>query len=292
MSQRSDEVLVPTVPREDERLGAYYCWDPEQPDRSDNRVDRWYAPATNFVVETLRGSSGAELKASENPDEVVIVLTEQSAGIKVTASGDEISAQAGAVVIVPPGDHVLQFLGDGYVHRIFTNLTPTHAETRHLARPTSPMAPVAPLRPRGGPRDGYKLRLYDFADYPVTRPKRVFRSASIMVAVLGPVATSRSRLSPHFHDDFEQASLVTQGDYVHHIRRQWGPDPGQWRDDEHCSVGAPSVTVISPPDVHTSETVGEGPFEHVDVFCPPREDFMASGQVLNAHDYPSPADAE
>lgn len=291
MRQHNDETLVPTTDT-DARLAAYYCWDPDQPDLSENGVQHWYAQATNFVVETLRGSPGSSVQVLGNPDEVVIVLTELSAAIRVITSDDEVDATSGAVVIVPPGDHTLQFGSAGYVHRIFTSHTPTYARTRHLARQTSPAAAVAPLRPGSAPRDGYRLRHYDFADYPVNRPKRVFRSANIMVAVLGPVATPRGRLSPHFHDDFEQASLVTQGDYIHHVRRQWGPDRAQWRDDEHHLVGAPSVTVISPPDVHTSETVGNGPFEHVDVFCPPREDFIASGQVLNPGDYPWPPDSE
>jgi hypothetical protein len=38
--------------------------------------------------------------------------------------------------------------------------------------------------------------------------------------------------------------------------------------------------------VHTTRAVGAGPHTLVDVFAPPREDFLARGWVLNAGDYP------
>lgn len=59
----------------------------------------------------------------------------------------------------------------------------------------------------------------------------------------------------------------------------------EWREDEHVQVGSPSMTLIPPTVVHTTRAVGAGPHTLIDVFAPPREDFLAKGWVLNAGDY-------
>ena len=97
-----------------------------------------------------------------------------------------------------------------------------------------------------------------------------------------------SNLSPHTHDDFEQCSIVLAGEYVHHIRWPWTTNKAHWREDEHQRVAAPSVTVIPPPSLHTSEAVAAGTNHLIDVFCPPRFDFSdMEGWVFNAADYPA-----
>jgi hypothetical protein len=45
------------------------------------------------------------------------------------------------------------------------------------------------------------------------------------------------------------------------------------------------MTIIPPKLVHTTEGVGPGPHLLIDIFAPPRRDFIAKGQVLNAVDY-------
>ena len=45
------------------------------------------------------------------------------------------------------------------------------------------------------------------------------------------------------------------------------------------------MTLIPPTIVHTTRAVGAGTHTLVDVFAPPREDFLANGWVLNAGDY-------
>jgi hypothetical protein len=94
-------------------------------------------------------------------------------------------------------------------------------------------------------------------------------------------------MSPHVHADFEQASLCLDGSFVHHIRWPWGTDQRQWRADEHEICAGPSLAVIPPGTVHTSQQVGTGINQLVDIFVPPRADFSAmDGWVLNASDYP------
>jgi mannose-6-phosphate isomerase-like protein (cupin superfamily) len=95
----------------------------------------------------------------------------------------------------------------------------------------------------------------------------------------------RSTLSPHTHRDFEQGSLVLQGRFVHHLRVPWGADADQWRQDEHLEAGSPSLLVIPAGTEHTTEGVGEGPHLLIDLFSPPRADFIARGMVANAGDY-------
>jgi mannose-6-phosphate isomerase-like protein (cupin superfamily) len=120
---------------------------------------------------------------------------------------------------------------------------------------------------------------------------RNFRSTNLMVNVMTRRGGPRDpkKLSPHSHEDFEQASLVLEGDYMHHLRLPWTPDPTTWRAGEHVTIGAPSITVIPAKVVHTSNNVGPARSWLLDIFAPPRVDFSKKpGMVINAADYPMP----
>jgi hypothetical protein len=99
-------------------------------------------------------------------------------------------------------------------------------------------------------------------------------------------------LSPHWHDDFEQASLTLNGTWIHHMRYNWGSDIRMWWPDDHGEMATPSVIIIPARAIHTSRDIGaDGPESSLyDIFCPPRLDFAAKkGFVINEAEYPLPA---
>jgi hypothetical protein len=108
------------------------------------------------------------------------------------------------------------------------------------------------------------------------------------VEYLGP--RDRTKLSPHFHTDIEQASLAIEGEFTHHYRTTWTIDANKWRPDEHILAAPGTIALIPPPIIHTSEGVGPSRHILIDVFSPPRADFIAKGQILNSGDYGAPED--
>jgi len=158
-------------------------------------------------------------------------------------------------------------------------------------RPTrSPTPNVGPLVLWPMPRDGYKLRVYEFAKM-TGDSRRIFRSRNIMINWGGNYVGPRdvTRLSPHKHDDFEQVSLCIAGKYVHHVRYPWESDSTTWMEDDHIEIDTPSITIMPPPALHTSVAMAEKN-ALIDIFAPPRMDFSLGDMVYgeNAAAYPIP----
>ncbi|GAA3290213.1 hypothetical protein GCM10020295_04040 [Streptomyces cinereospinus] len=161
----------------------------------------------------------------------------------------------------------------------------------NAARYESPDPAVAPLRrwtPAAMPSVPAVHRMSEVPEDPA-RLGRIFRTAHLMVnwfpRQVGP--RDPERLSPHVHEDFEQGSVTLAGDFVHHFRTPWTPRLSEWREDAHTRCHSPSVAVIPPGVIHTTRAVGAGDHDLVDVFAPPRADFLGQGWVLNADDYPA-----
>jgi len=253
----------------------------------------WITRGANLVVAVSAVEPGAVLGRADNPDEYMVLLGDVGATIR--AGAQTIEAEPESLTIVPPGPSEVVAKGAGHLVRVLSHRAADLAAKAGNAAVYADGAPeVAPLTPWPDPPGGFRLRNYKPFDYdkPDTN-MRLFRSTNLMINVLTKRTAPRdvSKLSPHAHDDFEQASLLLEGDYIHHLRYPWVADMTQWRPDEHLEIGSPSVTVIPPRIVHTSRNVGDKRSWLIDIFAPPRADFSRRpGLVLNADDYPMPAE--
>jgi hypothetical protein len=264
-----------------------------EPQQSNALSRTWLGRGQNAVVAYSETEAGARFDRTGQLDEWVLILPDADAGAQVSIDGTRHSILSHSITFVPPGDSEVTLQAGGRAIRLFTSRSadlanaccnasayrePHHNIPRFQAWPTPP--------------DGYKLRSYslDVADEP-GRFGRIWRCTTFMVNYLTPNLGPRdiTKLSPHHHDDFEQYSLALRGAFTHHLRWPWTIDMTIWRDDEHETCGTPSLAVIPPPAIHTSQALEAGVNQLVDIFSPPRLDFsQKESWVLNAKDYPMP----
>ncbi|MFD2470297.1 hypothetical protein [Amycolatopsis silviterrae] len=250
--------------------------------------------AQNVVLIHTDARAGDDLDNGTLEGELAVVVTGASPAFTVRTGSGATTVDTPGLVVVPPGASRISVHGDGPLVRLVEATEPAwRARAANAGAYARDHERVALLRRWPAPAGEPRVRVYPLSDVP-DDPKRfgrIFRTRSFMVNFLPPQDGPRDprRLSPHHHDDFEQLSLAVQGEYVHHIRTPWLPDRTGWREDEHVRIGSPSVTVIPPPAVHTSEAAGPGVNQLIDIFSPPRQDFSEKpGWVLNADDYPMP----
>lgn len=253
----------------------------------------WLARGQNFVIAYTDGRRGVALSRAGQVDEYVVLLPDAGAGAAITWNGVTRTVGGHSIAFVPAGDSTVTPLGDTRLVRMFTtrsaDLSALCANAASYATPHPNLPPFQSWPDPASPM----VRCYSL-DVPAQEGRfgRIFRCSTFMVNFLDPKHGPRdtSKMSPHHHDDFEQCSLALAGTFVHHLRWPWTPNMAQWRDDEHVTCGSPSVTVIPPPAIHTSQAIDPGLNLLVDIFCPPRVDFSSKpGWVLNADDYPMPA---
>ena len=251
----------------------------------------WNARSATLVVSYTEAKAGDVFARTAQPDEYVVLQYSGSAPIRVTAGSAVEEVAEEAFVVVPPGDSSIEILADGVFIRLFSVVAGDLREgVLNTAAYAEPDLRAAPLGEWPDPVDGFRLRVYRLADTPIAEGRfgRIFRTTNVMVNFLAEEPSPRDalKLSPHYHDDFEQISLAVKGSFIHHIRYPWGPDSSQWRPDESREIATPSICVIPPPTIHTTQ--GIGPHQQlIDIFSPPRVDFSTSGWVLNAADYPA-----
>jgi hypothetical protein len=252
----------------------------------------WVTRGAHFAIEISQVRAGAVLARSEQHDEYMVLLPD--AGARVQTGAEALDAPGDSLLIVPPGASTVTMLGDGTVMRVFSSHAPDMlAMASNQAPYAQPRPDIAPLTSWPMPRDGYRLRCYHLGDYVKEGSKmRIFRCQHLMINVLTRRTQARDirAMSPHSHVDFEQGSTSLYGTFEHHLRFPWGTDMTRWLDDEHPRLGAPSVTIMAPNVIHTSNNVGDVPAWLVDVFAPPRMDFSSKpGNVCNEDEYPMPA---
>ena len=256
----------------------------------------WITRGGNFAVAASEVEPGAVLERANDPEEHMIIVPPDGPTLSIAAGGKTIEAKADSLTIVPPGASKITVQTKGLFAQVFSKASQDIMALASNAATYADGAPeLAPPDLWPAPHDGYRLRHYPLAQY--AKPNgdriqpRVFRSTNMLVNLFVHYQTRRDtkELSPHWHDDFEQASLTLNGTWVHHMRYTWGPDLSTWLPDEHDEMTTPSVTIIPATAVHTSRDVGEGESSLYDIFCPPRLDFARKkGFVINEDEYPLP----
>jgi hypothetical protein len=258
----------------------------------------WYARGQNFGVAYTDCARQLTLEraAADQPDEWMLLLPEHSRNersLRVAAAGQVAEASGPCLAVIPAGASFVDVRGGGPVVRIFSrNAADLCKLAMNAASYQRDHVNVAPFVPWPAAVDGPRVRVYSLNVPRVEgRFGRIFRCSTIMVNVLYPAQGPRdeTRLSPHAHADFEQASFALEGEYIHHLRWPWTADRREWREDEHRFCPSPSVTIIPPPATHTSQSLAAGTNHLIDIFAPPRLDFsQRPGWVLNAAEYPMP----
>jgi len=252
--------------------------------------------AQNFTVECLRSDGHSSHKIASNHETILVV---PEAAITLVSSEGSIDIPKRSLVIIPDGQYDIVFLTAGRTFALTTGRIKLEQSSTFEQDGSGPaqldprVKPIGKPFPKSESADG-GIRVYSVDDipHPSGNPRLKFLQTSTMsinwVEYHGP--RDRTKLSPHSHEYFEQGSLAITGDFIHHIRTPWGPNADRWRDDQHITAPSDSLLVIPPELTHTTEGVGNGHSVLVDVFAPPRKDFISKGWMHNAADYIDPSD--
>ena len=246
----------------------------------------WRGRGQNFLVEWVDCAPGAELLLA-GEHETILIMPDANFEIR-WAGKPGMATAAPSVAITPVGEGTVTAPQGGTVIALSPQpeLAADVIDAGIYATPDRQVAAIGAPYERVGAQD---VQIVDMARLrpPADRPRlRVLQSASMSinwVVYEGP--RNRSELSPHAHKDFEQGSLAIHGQFVHHLRRPWGTNADLWRADVHHLASERSLLVVPPDVIHTTEGVGEGRHLLIDIFAPPREDFIASGWIANSGNY-------
>ncbi|MDO9438650.1 hypothetical protein [Hydrogenophaga sp.] len=260
----------------------------------------WDARGQNFHVTWRRAGAEPLTVDTASADELMLIVLE--APVTIASEGRAtLTAPARTIAILPAGAWRL-VLAPQATCAVLRSLRGADAEAagvadglvRNAAAYREPDPRIVPVgTPYRALRDADAVRLLPIEQVQASKDKprlKMLQTATLSINWVeydGP--RDRSALSPHAHSNFEQGSLGLAGDFVHHLRSPWGPDASLWQDDRHAALASPSLMVVPVNLVHTSEGVGPGHHVLIDIFSPPRADFIASGWVFNSADYAVPA---
>jgi hypothetical protein len=258
------------------------------PELSDAGSRSWRVRTQNFGVIYTDAVAGETFAREDDEFEYLVVLPDEHTKVHISCSDGDADLCGPALAVVPPGASTVQACTGGTLVRVYTAMASDlvegsiNTEDYHNAPPH-----VAVLEPNVPAK---ALQCYPLADYPAdpARFGHIFRSQNLMLNFVPDRIGPRdiTKLSPHSHSDFEQCTVQLQGRFVHHARTPWTPDSTTWRQDDHLALDGPGIAIFPPPIVHTSQAVGAGLNRLLDVFAPPRADFLGKpGWVLNADEY-------
>ena len=254
----------------------------------------YFARGQNFVVAYTDAAAGAQLARTGQADEYVLLLPDPASRVEITTPDERVAVDGQSLVVLPPGDSTIRVTSGGRLVRVFTD------RATDLLSLCSNAASYAEQHPHVGAAGAVARSARRFQS-PALQPERAARRGPLRSHLalhddhgqLGRAAAGPrdvTKMSPHSHPDFEQCSLVLEGEFVHHLRWPWTTSLNDWRADDHVRVGSPSVTVIPPTSIHTSQAIGRRPTTSWSTSsAPPRLDFSEKpGWVLNAAEYPMP----
>lgn len=244
------------------------------------------ARGQNFWVQWLEGPATV---AASSRSEMLLLLPDGGVTVHTRTGVRELPGRS--VCVLPPGGVTVHLAGAARAALLASSrpdLAPGAAcNAADYAVPDARIRPVGDDYRRRSPSPAIQVLEVDAIASPADKPRlKMFQSDTLSinwVEYQGP--RDRRQLSPHNHADFEQGSLALAGEFVHHLRVHWGGNADQWREDEHLHAPSPSMITVPVLLVHTSEGVGPGRHLLIDVFSPPRHDFIAKGWVANAGDY-------
>jgi hypothetical protein len=204
-----------------------------KPQDDDQNGKTWYARGQNFIIAYTEAKPGATFSRKGQIDEYVVLLHDAPTTADITAGTEKKSVGGYTVTFVPPGDSSVTLPKGGRLVRMFTTRSSDLAAKCSNAKAyAKPHPNIPPFQAWPEPKGGFKIRSYSL-DYPAEEGRfgRIFRCTTFMVNYIDPRVGPRdiTKLSPHYHDDFEQCSLALEGQYIHDIRWPWIPDMRQWR---------------------------------------------------------------
>ncbi len=256
---------------------------------------RWLARSQNFLVEWVEAAQAEAEVDFDSDQETMVLLFGGPASVSHGAA--VVKAPSRSVCILPPGRSSIRLDAGGRCAVLATDRTDLGARTalneaHFLVSDPRIEASVPAFRRKSAPQPAtqsasIQVIPIDSFSAPASNPRlKMLQSATLSINwVEYEGLRDRRTLSPHSHAHLEQGSLGITGHFVHHLREAWGKNADLWREDRHIQLASPSLMVVPVNLIHTSE--GVRPEHHllIDIFSPPRRDFIAKGWVQNASEY-------